>query len=129
MRDLPEIRKEIDEIDDQLIELFKRRMDCAKDVGYYKKANNIPVLNQQRENEILDEVAEKCGEYGAAAKLLFANMMELSRALQHNIIGSGQTLREEITKAKEQPENENITVAYQGIKGANSYEALCRLFP
>ena len=129
MRDLPEIRKEIDEIDEQLIELFKRRMDCAKDVGYYKKANNIPVLNQQRENEILDEVAEKGGEYGAAAKLLFANMMELSRALQHNIIGSGQTLREEITKAKEQPENENITVAYQGIKGANSYEALCRLFP
>ena len=28
MRDLKEIRKDIDKIDNQLIELFKQRMDC-----------------------------------------------------------------------------------------------------
>ena len=62
MRDLSEIRAEINEIDDELIKLFTRRMDCAKDVGIYKKANDIPVLNRQRENEILDEVQSKGGE-------------------------------------------------------------------
>ena len=36
MRDLKEIRKDIDKIDNQLIELFKQRMDCARDVGIYK---------------------------------------------------------------------------------------------
>ena len=41
MRDLKEIRKDIDKIDNQLIELFKQRMDCARDVGIYKQANNI----------------------------------------------------------------------------------------
>ena len=56
MRDLKEIRKDIDKIDNQLIELFKQRMDCARDVGIYKQANNIPVLNEGRENEILDAV-------------------------------------------------------------------------
>ena len=56
MRDLKEIRKDIDKIDNQLIELFKQRMDCAKEVGIYKQANNIPVLNEGRENEILDDV-------------------------------------------------------------------------
>ncbi len=129
MRDLSEIRVEIDAIDNELIDLFRRRMDCAKEVGYYKKANNIPVLNQKREEEILAEVQEKGGEYGSAARLLFANMMELSRALQHNIVCSGQELRERITGAKEQIETENITVAYQGIKGANSFEAMCALYP
>ena len=59
MRDLKEIRKDIDKIDNQLIELFKQRMDCARDVGIYKQANNIPVLNEDRENEILDAVEEK----------------------------------------------------------------------
>lgn len=59
MRDLKEIRKDIDKIDNQLIELFKQRMDCARDVGIYKQANNIPVLNEGRENEILDAVEEK----------------------------------------------------------------------
>ena len=50
MRDLKEIRKDIDKIDNQLIELFKQRMDCARDVGIYKQANNIPVFNEGREN-------------------------------------------------------------------------------
>ena len=59
MRDLKEIRKDIDKIDNQLIELFKQRMDCARDVGIYKQANNIPVLNEGRENEILDAGEEK----------------------------------------------------------------------
>ena len=80
MRDLKEIRKDIDKIDNQLIELFKQRMDCARDVGIYKQANNIPVLNEGRENEILDAVEEKGGEYGASARLLYSNIMELSRA-------------------------------------------------
>ena len=129
MRDLSEIRKDIDQIDNELIALFKRRMDCAKEVGIYKKANNIPVLNQKREDEILAEVQEKGGEYGAAARLLFSNIMELSRALQHNIIGSGQALRDLITAAREMPSADGVTVAFQGIKGANSYEAAQRLFP
>ena len=60
MRDLKEIRKDIDKIDNQLIELFKQRMDCARDVGIYKQANNIPVFNEGRENEILDAVEEHC---------------------------------------------------------------------
>ena len=67
MRDLKEIRKDIDKIDNQLIELFKQRMDCARDVGIYKQANNIPVFNEGRENEILDAVEKKGGEYGESA--------------------------------------------------------------
>ena len=86
MRDLIEIRKDIDEIDNDLIELFKRRMDCAKEVGCYKKERGVPILNQQRENEILAEVQEKGGEYGEYAKELFAKLMELSRELQQAII-------------------------------------------
>lgn len=129
MRDLNDIRTEIDSIDNQLIELFKRRMDCAKEVGFYKKANNIPVLNEKRENEILDEVEKHGGEYGAHARLLYSNIMELSRALQHNIVCSGKTLRDEIFNADSTVEKSGIKVAYQGIKGANSHEAALRLFP
>jgi len=129
MRDLSEIRADIDNIDNQLIELFKRRMDCAKEVGYYKKENNIPVLNEKRENEILDEVEKRGGEYGAHARLLYSNIMELSRALQHNIVCSGESLRNEILNADNIIEKTGIKVAYQGIKGANSHEATLKLFP
>ena len=129
MRELSEIRVEIDEIDNQMLDLFKRRMDCAREVGGYKKERGLPILNRQREDEILADVQEKGGAYGTAARMLFADIMELSRALQYNIIGSGQALREEILHAREMPPTDDITVAYQGIKGANSFEAAQALFP
>lgn len=129
MKDLGEIRVEIDKIDSKLIELFKKRMDCAKAVGLYKKENNIPVLNQNRENEILDNVEAKGGEYGSHARLLFSNIMELSRALQHNIVGSGKKLRADILNASSKMQTENVKVGYQGIKGGNGHEATLKLFP
>ena len=51
MRDLSEIRKDINRSDDELIKLFSQRMECAKEVGRYKKERGIPVLNEQRERE------------------------------------------------------------------------------
>lgn len=128
MRDLNEIRKDINRIDAELIELFKERMDCAKEVGEYKKKNNIPVLNADRENEILDRVFDEGGEYGSSARLLYSNLMELSRALQHNITGSGKAMKETLSQAGSVIPK-NVKVAYQGIKGANGHEAALRLFP
>ena len=129
MRDLSDIRADINEIDSELLELFKKRMDCSREVAEYKKLKNIPIINQSRENEILDSVEKNGGEYGAAARMLFSEIMELSRALQHNIIGSGGELKELISSAGALPSADGITVAYQGIKGANSYEAAGRMFP
>ena len=129
MRDLTEIRKDINDIDEQLVRLFKARMDCAKEVGEYKKENNIPVFNEKREREVLDKVAVKGGEYGSYTRLLYSDIMELSRALQHNIIGSGKALRSLIETAESDYPESGVKVAYQGIKGANGHEAALRLFP
>lgn len=129
MKNLSEIRVEIDKIDNELIQLFKKRMDCAKAVGEYKKANNVPVFNSARENEILDAVEQKGGEYGAYARLLYSNIMELSRALQHNIVESGKALKAVIANAESVVPTQNIKIGYQGLKGANSHEAALRLFP
>ena len=111
MKDLSEIRQEIDRVDRELIDLFRRRMGCAKAVGLYKKENGLPVLNPAREEEILDRVEQEGGEYGLYARLMFQNIMELSRALQHNIIGTGEALREKIANASHDRAQEGVTVA------------------
>lgn len=128
---LEPIRQEIDQIDKQLIALFRQRMDCAKQVGEYKKEHGLPVLNTDRENEILDAVEKDGGEYGYAARLLFSNIMELSRALQHDITGSGKEMRALLEHAEYEPDTASpeIKIACQGIKGANAHEAAARLFP
>ena len=84
--DLSLLRKEIDEIDEQLVTLLLRRMEISKEVAKFKIENNLPVLNEKREKEILDKVAEKCGEQGDAVKSVFVSIMDASKELQKIII-------------------------------------------
>lgn len=129
--DLVELRKQIDKIDSQLIPLLLDRMEVARGVAEYKVKNGIPVLNEKREQEILDNVAEKCGEQGDAIKTVFSSIMDASRALQHKIIGGGQLLRDSVNNAVH---NTNLTangapIACQGVDGAYSGVAANALFP
>lgn len=55
--------------------------------------------------------------------------MELSRALQHNIVGSGKEMKELIENSSPNiPYNKNTKVACQGIAGANNHEATLKIF-
>ena len=71
-----------------------KRMDISKKVSEYKLKEHIPILNQKREDEILNKMAGEAGEYGDAAKTLFSVIMDVSRALQHRMIGGGEGLRQ-----------------------------------
>lgn len=129
--DLLELRNEIDKLDDELIPLLLKRMDISRQVAEYKVQNGIPVLNEQRELEILEDVASKCGEQGEVIKTVFSAIMDASRALQHKIIGGGVELRNLISNAKCE---KNLTangepIACQGVQGAYSGEAAKALFP
>ena len=82
--DLKELRGQIDEIDDQLVSLFCRRMDIAAQVADYKKANGLPILVPGREREILQEVSQKAGpEMAAYTRTLYSMVFELSRSYQN----------------------------------------------
>ncbi|MEM6964492.1 MAG: bifunctional 3-deoxy-7-phosphoheptulonate synthase/chorismate mutase type II [Bacteroidota bacterium] len=58
------LRTKIDSIDNQLMDLLGRRMQVAEDIGLYKKAKNISILQPVRWNEILQKAIEKGGERG-----------------------------------------------------------------
>lgn len=47
-----ELRKQIDEIDNQLMELLAKRMRVCREIGQYKKEHNMTVLQTVRYNEI-----------------------------------------------------------------------------
>lgn len=58
---LSQLRKQIDECDDNLIQELSKRMRIAREIGTYKKEHNVTVLQSGRYNEIL----EKRGAQGA----------------------------------------------------------------
>lgn len=129
--DLLDLRKEIDDIDEQLIPLLIKRMGISKQVAEYKVERGLPVLNEEREKEILDDVHKKCGEQGDTIATVFAATMDASRALQHKIIGGGKELREAIENAvTTEPLSENKgPVACAGVTGSYAEKASNHLFP
>lgn len=129
--DLLDLRKQIDEIDSELIPLLLKRMGISKKVAEYKVKNGLPVLNEKREQEILDSVHEKCGEQGDTIATVFSATMDASRALQHKIIGDGKEIRDAVQNAisNEELSDRTVPVACAGVNGGNTSMAAKMLFP
>ena len=61
---LTELRRQIDDIDDELLNVLAKRMRVSREIGQYKKEHNMPVLQTVRYDEILGKRianAEKMG--------------------------------------------------------------------
>lgn len=129
--DLKNIRQEIDEIDEQIAELFKKRMDCSVAVAQSKKGSNTPILNEAREEQVLDRVEALSGEYGKYTRLLYGTMMALSRELQYAIINGDSELRSTIENAQTELDRDShgIRAACLGAAGSNSHIAARKFFP
>ncbi len=52
---IQQLRKQIDDVDNQLMELLARRMEVCREIGHYKKEHNMTVLQTSRYNEILEK--------------------------------------------------------------------------
>lgn len=81
--DLKELRNEIDQIDDQLVQLFVQRMEVSARIADYKKEHGLPILAPSREQEKLLDVAAKAGvDMAVYTKVLYDLLFELSRGYQ-----------------------------------------------
>ncbi len=80
--ELSELRTEIDQIDQDLLALFLRRMQLAGEVADYKAAHHLPTQNEQREQEILDTVAARSGALAPYSCQLYHTLFALSRSYQ-----------------------------------------------
>ena len=61
MEELKDLREKIDAIDQQMVDLFKQRMEVSKEVAAYKQANGLPTLDAGRERALLGKVGEQAG--------------------------------------------------------------------
>jgi chorismate mutase len=61
---LSALRRQIDELDNNLLELLAHRMRVAEEIGRYKKEHNMPILQAQRYDEILHNRVEQAIEMG-----------------------------------------------------------------
>ena len=122
MEDLSIIREKINNIDNQIVELWKERMETALAVAQYKKENNLPVLDAKRERELLDRISNMAGEeLEVYSRVLYDTIMTVSRSYQHRYLNTDGELTEKIKFAVENTPNlfpQKAMVACQGVEGA-----------
>lgn len=130
--DIQELRQRMDAIDRELVDLYRRRMDTARLIGQFKRENHLPVLDSERERELLNKVAELAGEENEQGiRALYQLLLDHSRLRQlvdgHPQSELGRLIRETVA---ETPAlfPEKAVVACQGVEGAYSQLACEKIF-
>ena len=125
-------RAAIDRIDRELVALFCERMRVCADVADYKRSVGKPVTDAARERELLYRVSELAGpDMEEHVRTLYATVLSLSRAYQHERLCTSSKLAEKLSRAvKETPSifPARAKVACQGVEGAYSLKAAEKLF-
>lgn len=86
---LEAMRRQIDEIDNSLIEQLAKRMRISREIGQYKKEHNMTVVQTGRYTEILDKRGAQgvlCGMSGDFMKCVFEAIHEESVRQQIDIM-------------------------------------------
>jgi len=86
---ITQLRHQIDELDNQLMDLLSKRMRVCREIGQYKKEHNMTVLQTARYNEILDKRGAQgslCGMGEEFVKTIFEAVHEESVRQQIEII-------------------------------------------
>lgn len=85
---LPELRLQIEEIDEKLVNLLKRRIQVVHQIGKVKAAKELPVRDFKREDKVIQHVLSipHAPMKSEALKELFECIMKICREAQHEII-------------------------------------------
>lgn len=128
--DLGKLREQIDEIDEQIVKLYEKRMEICSDVAAYKIETGKKVFDKTREEEKLRKVSSlthnEFNSYGV--KELFEQIMSMSRKLQYRLLAEkGQTGRLPFIGV-DSLDTKKARVVFQGAEGAYSQAAMQEFF-
>ena len=78
------LRQLIDKLDEEIIQLLKKRMNVSKEVGRLKEELHIPVEDKNREKEIIERLTEQAGQNLSEEQLIriFTAVFKSSKQLQ-----------------------------------------------
>ncbi|MBQ4339667.1 MAG: chorismate mutase [Firmicutes bacterium] len=130
--EIKDYRKKIDSIDEQLVKLFTQRMEVSAEIGQFKKENELPVYDAERERKKRGEISAMTdSSMHPYTDALYSLIFELSRSYQRKLSGKKNQLKEDIQAALESTPQlfpGRSLVACQGVEGAYSQQACEKIF-
>ena len=112
MNELEQARREISEADEEIAQLFEKRMNAVRKVAAYKKERGLPVFDPAREEELIRKNSARVSD--PELRDYYVNFlrdtMAISRSFQHKLISGAR-------------------IAFSGVPGAFAAQAAAQLFP
>lgn len=130
MKDLLELRDEIDVIDNKIVELYEKRMEIAAGVAEYKISTGKKVFDKEREESKLNTLSAKASsdfnKHGV--RELFEQIMAMSRKKQYQLLTEHGILEEEEFEMVDSLDYSKARIVFQGVEGAYSQQAMMEYF-
>ncbi|MDO4514584.1 MAG: prephenate dehydratase [Lachnospiraceae bacterium] len=128
--DLLELRNEIDEIDQNIVELYEKRMEICKQVAEFKIENGKKVFDKVREEEKIARVKSLTHNAfnSVGIQELFEQIMSMSRKLQYSMLAERGCMGKLPFIGVEGIEAVGARVVFQGAEGAYSQAAMEQYF-
>ncbi|MBO6019948.1 MAG: chorismate mutase, partial [Clostridia bacterium] len=110
--ELNEARDAIKRIDEEMAELFVRRMEAVREVAAYKRAHGLPIEDKEQEAKVIEGRSALIAdpELRSFYVRYLRETIEVSKSWQHRLF-------------------EGLRVAYSGVEGAFAHVASQRIFP
>lgn len=81
MEEISQLRRKIDEIDEEILRLLKERIEISRLIGRIKQEHGVPIRDPQREEEKYKHIAMKATELGLnldEVRTIYQNIITMS---------------------------------------------------
>lgn len=128
--DLLELRKQIDEIDEEIVKLYEKRMDISSQVADYKIETGKKVFDKAREDEKLRKVRSLThNDFNShGIQELFEQIMSMSRKLQYKKLSEKGSMGKLPFIGVDTLDAAKARVVFQGAEGSYSQMAMQTFF-
>jgi chorismate mutase len=85
VEDIKQLRKRIDEVDEQILQSLSKRTEICKSIGLVKKKHGIPIQDLPRESDVYTYVKEKAADLGldpAQVEAIYRQIVNMCSAVQ-----------------------------------------------
>ena len=85
MSDLEKLRKQVDGIDDQILDALSERAKICREIGSIKRKQRLQIRDNSRENEIYERMRERAVKFGldpVQVEQVFREIVNMCSAVQ-----------------------------------------------
>ena len=85
MQEIKQLRKRIDEVDEQILQFLSERAEICRSIGLIKEKHGMPIQDFPRENDVYAHIRERAGEVGlepSHVEAIYRRIVNMCSAVQ-----------------------------------------------